>query len=586
MTPFTHPAFARALAEWDDRYDPEARMIRTPFSSPGYHTTLTEGPVHPTRESLLYAVACLDAGDEPRRATAEAILRRVAPLQDTDPARNTYGIWSWYYEEPLERMSPPDWNWADFCGAQLLQALIDHRDRLPADLVEQLTQAMWHACQSIIQRNVRPDYTNIAIMDCYVLLVAGERLDWPEIARTGQERLARFHAFTFARGSFAEYNSPTYTRTAIAEISRLRRHAQSPAARALIDDLHSFAWKHLARHYHAPTRQWGGPHSRCYSTLVDVAFQSYLQWAGAGRLAPIPDDAIVIEVDWPRLGLEMPDEVLPYFAPLTAPRTEIETFAPADSASPAVVGTTYLAPDICFGSVSHGDLWNQRRAVLAYWGTADNPSYLHLRLLHDGYDFSSGYLFTTQRDNVVLAAITLVTDNGDTHLHLDPLKDGRLRLSDLRVRLEIGGAAAQHIATEPVDLKSPLAQPIGELTLAVQVGHAVCGAFPVTGAWLSSDDADAILHLPPGACHGAPAAALDIVLYHGPEIDIDLATLAPVLVALGITLDAAPVTGELAVTPAGDNWSLNWNLPAPLSLTAPVGPCAKARLLAKAAAIF
>lgn len=32
-------------------------------------------------------------------------------------------------------------------------------------------------------------------------------------------------------------------------------------------------------------------------------------------------------------------------------------------------------------SVSHGDLWNQRRALIAYFGTTQQPMYLHLRFL-------------------------------------------------------------------------------------------------------------------------------------------------------------------------------------------------------------
>ena len=69
-----------------------------------------------------------------RLKRAEKILRTVISLQDRNPDSRTYGIWSWFAEEPLDKMSPPDWNWADFCGTQLLQVAIDHKDRLPADL--------------------------------------------------------------------------------------------------------------------------------------------------------------------------------------------------------------------------------------------------------------------------------------------------------------------------------------------------------------------------------------------------------------------------------------------------------------------
>ncbi len=101
-------AFLRALAREDEGYDPAARMLRAEFSSPGYHTTLQGGIVHRTRESLKYAVALLDSGDPARLERAEAILDRVIALQDQDPGSRTYGIWPWFLEEPLDRMSPPD----------------------------------------------------------------------------------------------------------------------------------------------------------------------------------------------------------------------------------------------------------------------------------------------------------------------------------------------------------------------------------------------------------------------------------------------------------------------------------------------
>ena len=136
-----------AVNEWGKQYHLAAQMIRRPFSSPGYHTTLTGGEVHPTRDSLDYAVALLDTGEPEWQKRAEDILRKVIGLQDQDPASKTYGIWSWFLEEPLEKMSPPDWNWADFCGVRLLQVAMRHRSRLPVDLAENLDSAIRHAAR-------------------------------------------------------------------------------------------------------------------------------------------------------------------------------------------------------------------------------------------------------------------------------------------------------------------------------------------------------------------------------------------------------------------------------------------------------
>ena len=98
----------RALASWHGQYNPAEQMARRPFSSPGYHTKLTGGFVHPTRDSLNYALGLLDTGKPEHLERATAIVRRVVSLQDNDPARRTYGIWSWFMEEPLDKMRQPD----------------------------------------------------------------------------------------------------------------------------------------------------------------------------------------------------------------------------------------------------------------------------------------------------------------------------------------------------------------------------------------------------------------------------------------------------------------------------------------------
>lgn len=46
--------------------------------------------------------------------------------------------------------------------------------------------------------------------------------------------------------------------------------------RPLIEELYHLVWEDIALHFHAPSRQWAGPHSRCYSTLLKPATLSLL----------------------------------------------------------------------------------------------------------------------------------------------------------------------------------------------------------------------------------------------------------------------------------------------------------------------
>lgn len=444
-----------ALVEADQSYDPAVKMLRHGASDIGYHTTISTGYVHPTRNSLTYAVALLDSGDPERFRRATEILRTVIPLQDQNPEHRTYGIWSWYLEEPLEKMSPPDWNWADFCGVQLLAVWLDHRDRLDEQLRNQVREAIIHAARSIKRRNVGPGYTNIAIMGTYVSLVVGEQFDLAEIRTYAKERLRRFYRYTMDQGSFSEYNSPTYSIVALKELSRMLGHVRDPDDRRLIGVIHDLAWKHVASHFHPPTRQWAGPHSRCYSTDLRKreSYLAFLDAATRRRAGLIKKDPLPLGLDTYRLPIQCPEKYIELFTELNEPRKVTETFLKADpnrrGRNSPTKGTTYLHPKYTLGTVNMGDCWIQRRPFLAYWGAPDRPTYLRVRFLHDHYDFCSALLFSMQNEGCVLTALVFATDYGDTHPSLNKVKKATIEAEDLRLRFEFGAEIDGLRITQP-----------------------------------------------------------------------------------------------------------------------------------------
>ncbi len=86
------------------------------------------------------------AEGRPQRITrAHTIIHSVLALQSTDSTARSFAIWPWFFEGPLEKMSSPDWNWADFIGALLAQALVKHRNLLMAELVAQMRAALRRA---------------------------------------------------------------------------------------------------------------------------------------------------------------------------------------------------------------------------------------------------------------------------------------------------------------------------------------------------------------------------------------------------------------------------------------------------------
>lgn len=493
-------------------FDSMAQMLRISLSAPNYHTALTGGEVHPTRESLWYAVALLDTGND--FETAMRIFEKVISLQDTDPASATHGIWPWYLEEPVALMVHPDWNWADFCGVQLLEAMLTHRDCFPRKLAEAMKAAILAAARSIMRRDVTPDYTNIAIMGIFVTLISAELFDLKELREYALSRFRRFRDYTLEQGSFSEYNSPTYLTVTLNELARLRRYAGNQEVQEIASIIYRKAWLEIATHFHAPTCQWAGPHSRSYHTLLPSYIQALIRQATRGDLKT---DEVELSLGDHRLRHECPKELTEYFAELTETRTVRQTFIKSEIDT---VGTTYLTPDFTIGSINHSDLWNQRRALLAYWGEADCVSYLNLRFLRDGYDFSAAFIFSVQEEGRVLAGITFATDGGDRHISLDPIKDGAIQANDLRLRFELGGSGDFENLQVPSVLKEPFRLEIGTVCIDFHVPWARWGE--QEGLWeIVREDSK---------------TCLDVVLYNGCRKSFVLGELAKASLALAIDL--------------------------------------------------
>lgn len=557
---FTAAQLARlnqALASCHANYDPAARMLREPFHSPGYHTTLKGGFVHGTRASLVYAVALLDTGDEALRMRAEDVLRAVIPLQDQNPESKTYGIWPWFLEESLDKMSPPDWNWADFCGVQLLQVALDHRGRLSPEVAALVDTAIRHAARSIQRRNLGPGYTNIAIMGAYVTLVAAELYDWHDLREYALARFRRFYDYTKEQGAFTEYNSPTYTVVALSELGRMRLHVKDPDARRSVEEMYRLAWEDVARHFHPPSRQWAGPHSRSYGTLLGKSTLAFLQRATGDRVDFGADEPTIVEQ---RLPVPCPPDLEVFFTSLRVPRDLVQTYLKAES---PVVGTTHLESAFALGSVNRGEFWNQRRSLVAYWGTAQKPSYLHLRFLRDGYDFSAAQFFSAQRGGDVLAAINFATDGGNTHISLDRLTNGVVRAKDLRLRFEFGGAAGKATWRIPQKSSDPVLIAFDQLQVNLAVPYAVFGAGKPH--WETSAQGH--------------EACLDLVIDHGEEREFRLGEIQQAAIGLALRLAqgrAAPP--EVSAAVSDGRLMLEWNL---LRVNIPMRPD-KAGILQKA----
>lgn len=552
-------------------------MLRVEFKSPGYHSRLASGTfVHPTRESLVYALALLQRNADGDADRAAAVIGRVLALQDTDPASPTYGVWPWHLEEPLSEMTDPDLNWADFCGAHLAHLLVEHADSLPADLKAAMHDSLRHAARAIRNRDVQPGYTNIAILGGGVCAVAGELLDDPDLLEYGRRRLQKVVEHTTRNGGFSEYNSPPYTKVVIGECERTLELVRDPATRQAAESLRRTAWQIVADSFHPGTQQWAGPHSRTSRIRLRPGTVDFLSMRTG---VPIQTHPSLTEDERPEMyalvrPLPCPGNLVSGFrASSGRPRQLRRTFVRGKSETDSIIGTTWLAPAVCLGSVNRSSLWTQRKPLIAYWRTDDDPAVVfRLRFLHDGRDFASMGVRTAQEGRRALSVFHSLPNRGDWHRTLDRPPDGIFRASDLRVRFELRG----HRAGLPEAGSTAAALVDGRYALTAGkhrvVIHTQPGRFagkPVV--WELGGDEDSVFL--DGICYtGAERAfvfsrPLDVVLATGIEllgIDETPADEPPRVEfgrAVAVSPDAPPV--QVVAT----NVKATWTIPGGLTLS-------------------
>lgn len=549
------------LEQCEKEFNPKTAMIATVLKGVGYHTRLPDGTtVHDTRGSLQYALAILQSADPALAPRAEAIIDRILTLQDTDPFSPTYGIWSWFYEEPLNKMSPPDWNWADFLGAYLAQMLAHHTKQLPTPLQARMRAALGHAAMSIFRRNVTLDYTNIAIMGGGVAAAAGELLSEPRLLDYGRERLRRVVERTGFHGSLPEYNSPNYTLVALDECERILHIVRDPGVREAAEQLRRIVWQIVAEHWHPRLQQWTGPNSRAYQDRLNPGTARCLREHTGLPIQPHPSQSAASGRVSPSLipPVPCPTDLLPRFS--TLPAVPYETTGRlvrlnGDRVRPEErerTGTVWFAEDACLSSVNHDDLWNQRRPLLAYWSAPGDPAVvLRLRFLRDGRDFASIYVRNAQQGPRVLSLFSALSDHGDFHCHLDRPADGIFHTRDLRLRYELTGVGANAAQIAP----GLFALGAGLWRAAI---HTVTGQFGAqTVRWESGQD--------------ATKAWVDAICYSGPEQAIHFPTLSAVRLAAGLELlrtAESPLAAPPTLSPEAAcvaEWAgLRLSIPAPV----------------------
>jgi len=549
------------IEKTDAKYDPEVHLVRS-IQSVHYHSDVKEETkIHSTMASLNYAVALLDSRKPEFRERAFEVLRAAIALQDQNPGSKTCGVWPYSLEEPLAtKKTPADRNWADFCAVPIISIINNHNDILPSDLKEKTQNALLLAAKEIRMRDVRPDYTNISLMGLYVCYMAADMYDDADLMLYARRRLKSFYDCTLLNNGFIEYNSPTYFKLSLDEVLRLKEHVINQEDHIMLDSIYNTGWSIIARHYHQPSAQWAGPHGRCYSVLLSPATYSWLYASSGGKINPQTAEPYSKDPS-PILKHQIPANLMPYFVAPKMPRMEIDTFIRGGQnielnpmvsyqesdkgvwiKTKEIVGKSWFTKDFVLSSASQSCLWNQRRPLIAYWGTEQKPVSMQIRFLHNMYDYASANIFCSQDSTNVLGVINFTTNGGDRHVTIDVIKDATIKATDLRLRFEFTGDLSS-INFTSTDTKNRVVDgSSGKVNFRIELPVVKFGDY--NGTLTTGGD--------------NKNKWIDFVIYSGAEKEFNFEKLQETIIGFLATLKNGPITPKekVAVSLSGDQVEL------------------------------
>jgi len=249
--------FDRGFRDLESRFDPKAGLVRSPFQ-PDRHQP------HP---SIWFAHCLLIRNGDGHAALAEQIISRVLTLQESRKGDPHAGNFRWFLEDTVVT----DLNACQFVLEALVHLLIRAPDRLSPETKERIFESMKLAFCEAERLDVHWTYTNIYLLDVQNSILGGQLLKDAVTRDRGERRLTDWAARTKAAGAPHEFNSPTYAAVQINALAAIAQFAEDEAMGKLALEMEQFVWRHVARYWHAPTMQLGGPHSRAYRRDVTGA---------------------------------------------------------------------------------------------------------------------------------------------------------------------------------------------------------------------------------------------------------------------------------------------------------------------------
>jgi hypothetical protein len=385
-----------ASVEWMDRYWNESMgLLWDPGEQVDPHHPQSADH-HMVRETGWYALGLLIRDNEHDLERALRALDMILTHQFDEPDQPYHGTFLRAPEEPRPPAEPLEWkhydpNWREFIITTLSIILLEYEERLPRSLVQKIDAAIPKAVEGALARRLRASYTNIALMNAFMLCFAGDRLSQPAWFEHGENMAGEIYRLFKLNNTFEEYNSPTYYGVDLYALALWREYSTSPLLRQLGAEMEALLWADIAQFYHAGLLNLSGPFDRSYGMDMRryVALVGEWIWLITGKeQAPFPamDRPFAHAADFcfapcvAILGAGVPPDVAPHFLAFQGER-QVERVI---SDSPRRVATAWMSENIMLGaehtsSIKRG--YPQFHSATVYWKIgADDVGWI--RLLH------------------------------------------------------------------------------------------------------------------------------------------------------------------------------------------------------------
>lgn len=295
LNPNSQEIFATSMRWADQSWDPHYKLCRAPAGT--VEGNLRAPSYYMVRESTWYALGLLLRDGSGDRARAVEILRVVLKQQYHEPGKPWDGTFKRSPNEPEPSLHPVMWkgydpNWREFIGTTFAVILQEYRDRIPAEVARQMTEAIDDAVAGEVkQGRLAPTYSNPALMLGFLweyAAVHGNRPQWMAAATKWQNTV---YGLFKQHNSFDEFNSPTYSGVDLYALALWRDFGSTPQMRARGREMEADLWRTTAGLYNANLRNIAGPYDRSYG----MDMRSYVSIMGLwvrtvlnANQAPVP----------------------------------------------------------------------------------------------------------------------------------------------------------------------------------------------------------------------------------------------------------------------------------------------------------